>query len=594
MQTASGLLIPADSAEDLQNCPPLDYIPASLRPISLAILNTLCLSMIAGLAFCEVWSRKHGGIWDYDEFGGSRYFVFQYLPQILAIIIIVWTFVVQAAVYRIAPLYILATSRRNQGVLQNLPMHPRNFLLPDTSHFRHGERTVGVCLFVMWLTNVFAIPLQSCLFQVRFYGSGPDGGFRWTAVQGVAWTLVSLYSLLSIALAVLMTRFVSSNTGLIRDPVSIADIIPLIQHSNVLPAFHRSEVAFHVGRHISLESLRLGYWWDSSRTQIHYTIGKEGKSLDQASAAESQEHFGDGVLPDADVEQQCLNAKGSFEKALHSPFSRCRWVPWFLRDTFVVAWVALVSVLTIAFVIASFVKHPILKGFLPLLPTLASDTGFSSSNFLYSFIPSFIGTVVFLAWQPIDVYFRAIQSYADLSSPDGASGETSLLLRYNSCLPFEVTFSALAAGHYKVAYISFISIASSVIPVLAGGVFLARSYAESNEIRMSAHLPAYYTLMAFVILYALSCITIWPRRKRYLPHPLVTYADVISFLYQSPLLTDDIFGNRKTKADPIKGEVVLSPGANERVRYSFGIYRGLDGQEHLGIDHLGYPDAGGY
>ncbi|KAL1954885.1 hypothetical protein VTO42DRAFT_474 [Malbranchea cinnamomea] len=578
-------LIPLDPPEGDTAHPPLNFTPIVLQPASLGILIVLCLAMMAGLVFCNVWSQRHDGLWAYDGFGGSRYFVFQFLPQILAAIVIIWTFVVQAAVYRVAPLSIIAKPQPNPQTLQNLPMTPKNFLLPDTSHFRHGEPMVGVCLCVMWLSNFFAIPLQSCLFQVRWFGTVSDGGFKWTSVEGVAWALFSLYALLTASLLTLMIRFGWGVSGLLWDPVSIADVIPLIQRSNVLSEFDRSEVSVHVERYIPLQSVRLGYWRDANHPGIIYGIGKEGISSGPASSGESQGPSRDSNPPaDTDLENQCLNSKGSFEKTIHSPFSRYRWAPWFLRDTFVVAWIVIVSVLTIAFVVVSFVKRPLEKGFWPLLPTLPTNGGFSSSNFLYSFIPSLIGTFLFLAWQPIDVYFRSVQSFADLSSPNGATAENGLLLSYNACLPFEVTIRALIAGHYKVAYISFVSIGSSATPVLAGGIFLAQSY--SDGIRMSTYLPAYYTLMGFTIAYALSFFIIWPRRKRYLPHPLLTYADIISFLYQSPLLSDAVFRDPKTKADLVSGAVVAIPGEGETARYGFGLYRGRDGREHLGIDRL--------
>jgi hypothetical protein len=141
-----------------------------------------------------------------------------------------------------------------------------------------------------------------------------------------------------------------------------------------------------------------------------------------------------------------------------------------------------------------------------------------------------------------------------------------------------------------VAFISFLSLANAAIPVLAGGIFLARFYSREDEIRISTYLPAYYTLMGLVVLYAISMFLIWPRRKRYLPHPLWTYADVISFLYQSPLLTDSVFREPKTKADLVTRTVVGRPGEGEVAKYAFGIYRGRDGREHLGVDRLSHPD----
>ncbi|PGH14359.1 hypothetical protein AJ80_05949 [Polytolypa hystricis UAMH7299] len=583
---------PISPPDDGYNYPRLDFIPFVLRPVALASLITVCLAMCAALIFCNIWSQRHDGLWAYSGFGDSRYFVFQFLPQLLAILITIWLFVLQSAVYRITPLSILASPNPSHRALQDLPIRPRNFLLPELCHFMHGEFLVGIFLLVMWIVNIFAVPLQSCLFQTRYYGDVGQGGFRWTSVQPVAWTLVALYGLLVLALLIILFRFARGESGLMWDPVCLADIIPLIQRSNILPDFDGTEVAPDVSEALSSRPLRLGYW-STKDHEILYGIGDEHRSLggdaSENTSQKEKEPAAEASQPDVDLEQQQLNTKGSFERMLHSPFTRYRWTAWFLRDTFVVAWILFALVFLIAFLVVSFVNRAIENGFLPLLPTLASSSGFSSSNFLYNFIPALLGMVLFLLWQPIDLYFRAVQPFASLSSPHGASAETSLLLSYPSCLPFEVTFLALISRHYKVAYISFMATASLAIPVLAGGVFMARFYVRENQVRISSYMPAYYTLIGFLAIYALSFLFVWPRRQRYLPHAHTSYADVISFLYQSPLLADKVFREPKTNADLVARAMVAPPGEGDTALYAFGVYRGRDGKEHLGIDRLKRP-----
>lgn len=570
----------------------LDFVPYSLRPYSLGALIFLCLSMMAALIFCNVWPRRHEGLWDYDYFGGAKYFVMGFLPQLLGIFLTVWLFVVQSAVYRTIPFATLTSSNPSDHALQNLPILPCNFLLPDLSHFKYGEPLVGICLFIVWLVNLFAVPLHSCLFQAQFFGTVDEGAFKWTSSQGVGWTLVALYAILVLALFALVFRFSRKPSGLMWDPVSLGDLIPIIQRSNVLSYFDRTETSMRIKNDFTFNDLRLGYWTVNGK-HIVYGIGEDKCS----TSGEISSQFGpperksdsECSAPNFDAEEQMLGAKDSFERSLHSPFIRYRWAPWFLRDTFIVAWIAIALILLIAFIVVTFVDRAIENGFRPLLPTLPSATGFSPSNFLYSFIPALLGMVLFLIWQPIDLYFRSIQPFSNLSSLDGASADDSLLLGYPSCLPLEVTFRALAAGHYKVAYVSFIGAASLAIPVLSGGIFMAQTYYPGKEIRISSYTPAYYTLMAFLIVYAFSFLALWPRRKRYIPHPLYTYADIISFLYQSPLLEDTVFREPKTKADLVTRAIVAPPGENKTAAYGFGVYRGRDGRDHLGIDRLRRP-----
>ncbi|KAK2739631.1 hypothetical protein FQN55_009367 [Onygenales sp. PD_40] len=587
---ASNILRPVTPPVDGFRYPELTFLPFALRPLTLILLVIFSLAMMAALIFCTVWSQKHGGLWAYEGLGGSRYFVFQFLPQLLAIILTILLFIVQSAVYRILPFSILASDPGSDSALQKFRILPRNFILPDLSHFWQGEPLTGFCLFIIWAANLFTVPLQSSVFVARFYSESGIRGFRWTAIQGVAATLAGVYALLAIALLGLMFRFNRRNSGLLWDPVCIADIIPLIQRSNSLDQFHRTEISTTVQQDMTPRTLRLGYWATEANDQeFLYGICEENVSGDKeaSSLSHSPKRVSEASVPDhVDIERQHLNTKDSFERNIHSPFVRYRWTAWFLRDTCVVAWIVITLILMIAFVVVSFVNRSIRDGFLPLLPTLPSFTGFSSSNFLYSFIPAFIGIILFLLWQPIDLYFRSIQPFCDLSSPEGAYAENSLLLSYPYCLPFEATILALNARHYKVAYISFMSTASLAIPVLAGGVFMARQSSEDNKVRISTFLPAYYTLMGFVIIYALSFLILWPRRKRYLPHAIYTYADIISFLYQSPLLEDKVFREPRTKADLVTRTMIAPPGEGDRAAYAFGVYQGRDGREHLGIDRL--------
>lgn len=586
------ILVAVDNP-DVLHYPRLNYVPIVLRPWALALVILCCLLMIAGVVFCNVWSKRQQGLWDYDGLGGPRYFVFQFLPQLLAILIIIWMFVVQAAVYRTVPFSMMASERQHDRILHDLPILSRNFVLPDLSHFKHGEALVGVSLFLIWLTNFFAIPLQSCLFQAKYYMIDGQGTWRWTAVQAVGWTLVVVYALLTIAMLLLVIRFSRGYTGLIWDPVSLADLIPLIQRSNILHDFDRSETADTVRDVVTPRRLRLGYWRMSNNAEIFYGIGEKHAPMRNPSLQEPEklrEKQPPLTTDSLDLEQQKSPVNEPFERNLHSPFTRYRWTVWFLQDTFVLAWIVTILVLFIAFVAVSFAHRGIERGFLPHLPTLPSANGFSPSNFLFSFIPSLIGTVLFLLWQPIDVYFRAVQPFAVLSSPQGSRAEHSILLAYPSHLPLQATFLALSARHYKLAWISFMSLASLPLPVLAGGVFSALYYPSLNEVRITAYMPAFYTLLAFFALYTLSFpVAIWPRRKRYLPHDISTLADLISFLYQSPLLADKVLREPRSKTDLATRLIVSPPGEQERPVYGFGIYRGRDGREHLGIERLRRP-----
>jgi Protein of unknown function (DUF3433) len=589
--TSNEVLLPVASPEGTQ-WPDLGFVPIVLRPLPLILLVLACLLMVAGLIFSNVYSKKNNGLYDYDGTDTPIYFVFQFLPQLLGIIIIVWLFVLQAAICRIIPFLIMASERPFDRVLQDVPVLPANFLFPHLVHFRVGEPLVGTILFIFWIQN-FTIPLLSCAYQTELFSV-----WRWTIVQGVSWTLVALYAFLILALVLCLFRFHARNSALMWDPVSLADLIPLFQKSNILHDFERLEISPSVRANIPPRLLRFGYWTTSKGPDIFHGVGEENAPVRTRT---SDIHMTEKVAMQRDsdsfdVERLRYSDAESFTRNIHSPFTRYRWAPWFLRDSAVLSWVIFAAVFSITFIVVSFVHNAVQYGFNPMLLSGTNSAGFSSSNFLYSFLPALLGMFLFLIWQPIDTYFRAVQPFVNLSHPKGATAEHSLLLSYPSCYPFEATVLALLNQDLKVAWISFVSLMSMTIPVLAGGVFTAQYFKKEDQIRVAATMPAYYTLVVFVAIYAASFLLVWPTRKRYLPHKIHTLADLLSFMYQSPLLTDPAFHEPKTKADLVGRLVVPAVGeetGRERsARYAFGIYVGSDGREHLGIDRLQRPGSG--
>ena len=563
--------------------PRLNFVPRSLRFLSLGCLIFCCLLMIAGLLFCAIYPYSHLGLWQYDGTGTSRYFVFEYLPTLLAGFILIWLLIIQCAMHRVAPFIVLSSDANveNSGVLHDMALFPIPYLIPNLSFFKHREPLLGLCSIIFWL-ELFTMPLQSCLFQTRYYTS--DNIWRWTAVQPIAWTLFVLYLLLLVALVLLVLRFARRQTGLKWDPVSLADILSLFHRSNFLSDFAHSEM------HVSMpertaKHLRLGYWNTSKRAnEAFYGIGEENAPVPRFSLEQGK------VAPNTayDLEAQEPMKTSTFDtlKDVHDPALRYRWTPWFLRDGMAIAWIVIAIVLMIAFIVVSFVDRAVQRGFLPLLPVPTTNEGFSPADFLYSFIPSLIGMLLFLFWQPIDLYFRALQPFASLAHRDGASAEQSLLLDYTACLPVEVTVKALINRHYKVAYISFISLLSLTLPILAGGVFTAQFVVKTQDIRIIASMPGYYALVLFVAIYAVSFIVIWPTRKRRLPHDVRTLGQLVSFVYQSPLLTETAFAEPKSKIDLVTKLVGTPAGEKEIPRYAFKVYVGRDAKEHLGIDRL--------
>ncbi|KAI4165290.1 MAG: hypothetical protein LQ342_001158 [Letrouitia transgressa] len=601
-KVTNNIAVPAHPPEGSFQYPQLNYLPKPLRISSLLSLAVCCLLMGAVMIFSNVWSLHHRGLWHYDGAGTRRYFVLQYLPQLVAIAIELWLIVVQCALQRILPFMIMHSEKRaaNSMAAFGAPLFPTNMLLPNLWCFRHGEPGFGFFFISAWL-SLFTVPLQSCSYQTRYYDVDGSSEWRWTSVQPIAWTLFAVYILIAFTLVLLSYNLRRNPTGLKWDPQSIADILVLFQRSNILSCLFGSEIRDFDSTSIPGKKVSLRYW-ATSKTQgeIFHGIEEHFANLEGFSRAFRIKEPRGGASgsrdPDAlDIESQRpykVSTLDSLRKNVHSPFVRYGWLPWFLKDTFVVAWIVIATVLMLAFIIVSFVNNSVERGFLPLLPALTTTDGFSPADFLYSFLPCLIGTVLFLLWQPIDFYFRALQPFSNLATVRGCQAESSILLDYVACLPGEVTIRALLAGHYKVAWISFTSVVSITLPVLSGGIFTAQFFVETQDVRMAASMPGYYALVVFVVLYGLSFLTIWPTKKRSLPHDISTLGQIISYVYGSQLMNDAAFWQPRSKTDLVTRLLGSLTGDRGSSRYAFGVYRGQDGKEHLGIDRLHRPNSG--
>jgi hypothetical protein len=64
---------------------------------------------------------------------------------------------------------------------------------------------------------------------------------------------------------------------------------------------------------------------------------------------------------------------------------------------------------------------------------------------------------------------------------------------------------------------------------------------------------------------------------------------MMSYLYQSPLLSDKILREPRSKTDLVTRLIVAPPSDRQLPIYGFGIYVGRDGKEHLGIDRFHRP-----
>lgn len=626
---------------------PLTALPPILRPVRLGVFIALLTLYLVALIFTAIWSRVRTGLCSYGSLGDGKYFVFQYLPTLLGMVLLLWLFEIEKAVYRIAPFIALASkTSTTRGFGAILPMYPSSFALPSLQHARAGQRAIGLFLIASWLA-IFTVPLLASSFNVYFRGS--PGQWVWLATQGPIWTAIALYIVLltaSIALWIFLHR---RGTGLKWDVRTLADLIVITERSNILDHFADIGVGvnkYELWGHSTERQDRLGYFNTAyNPNDVFHTLGAPNRPARPYSADESilsEKLLGSQPPNYANINEAEYGRPYSYgSTGTHNttdlvlqPDNTDNYLPWFLRTGFASIWVIIALVLLLAFLIISYLPSTAINaGFVPDLPEAVNKLGFSSSNFLYSFIPSLLGLLCLLIWQPIDLAFRRLQPYASMSSAGGCLAEKSLLLSYTSDAPFVVTLKAAVNGHIRVALLSIVSLIAAVLPILGGGVFWSQFYISQQRVRVSADMTAFYALTFFLAVYALSYTLAFAGHKRALPNRGITLADQISLLHQSRLLNDVAFhapatktalvtrllsppvgernsyhqqhadadaeagvtGSKISIADSLRGfgraraEAGALMASVELPRYAYGKYYGRDGKRHVGVDRVGRP-----
>ncbi|KAI2637921.1 hypothetical protein GGS26DRAFT_433384 [Hypomontagnella submonticulosa] len=556
---------------------PLTLKPWVLRSQSLLLLTMLCVLMIAALVFSAIYSTSNVGLTQYaGTIYGGQYFLFRILPQLLAVIILIYAQCVITAAFWVLPFSAMASDDRNErrdAVF--LPLYPKSFLWPQLV----GDWNIWIPILNVWLLN-FTIPLQSSLFTVILV----DGTWTWATVQGVAWTLVALYVSFLLALGVMMVFWHKRRTGMMRHWCmrTIGDIIFLVSQSNSLAQYRGLETATtrrSMKQRIGGTAERLGFWFTPEIPELStwYGIGMSTGAEDIAT-----EKLNDPKWADRLREEEHIGSGGR----AGSPSARYRYLPWCFRDSQLLFLAVACSILLIALLVVSFVPATDLrKGFLPQLNPAPVAGAFSAADFLYSFIPSLLGLILFLLFQPLDMTLRILTPWGELSRPEGSRAKTSLLLDYSTCLPFEVTYKALRNKHWRVAFVSLLSPLFTLLPVLAGGLFLALT-PTSGIVRMYPNVPAFAIILTLLFLYVAALMCLIPNRKQFrLPHAVTCLAEIISFCCDEQVRTDEAFDlNEMMVPQDLAGKLDVGKDWHRQGRWIFTAGRNND--ERLGIKRL--------
>lgn len=546
--------------------PPLTYKPSILRPFSMMILMTLCLCMMAALIFCVLYSARHHGLTAYTgSIYTAQFFMFRILPQLLGAIILIYAQSIVNTSLRVLPFVSLADEDPQQRYLALFAeLYPKTLLFPQL---------VGPWQFMLfdiatWLA-LFTVPLLSSAFTCIY----KDQMWVWAPVPVVIWTLVAFYSILVVSTAIIMVFWFGKWTGFAWDIRSIGDLLPLLNRSNAVSSFDPHNLSgFRNDFQTDLRDRwfdRLGYWrsGDMITGGIWYSIGATGARGDDARmVAGIRRDSG----PKVSMDSEATAAPGNWRRVYE------RYLPFCLRSMPLASYTVLCTLLLVALLLVSFLPATrIDDGFRPMLAARPGNNAFSAANFLYAFLPSLIGMLFWMAFQPIDMAFRQLQPWADLGQLDGATARKSLLADYAASLPLQASWKAAVNGHWRVALLSIMAQAFVAIPVLGGGLFMALAQ-EGGEVRMFPSMPVFGVLIAFLLLYVGCLAMAIPSRAQFeLPRPVTSVAAIMSLCSAKELTQDSAFRSVRSRED-LEGRLGIGRDPREETTWFYGVVAGRD------------------
>ncbi|KAJ3493858.1 hypothetical protein NLG97_g4466 [Lecanicillium saksenae] len=545
---------------------PLTYKPSILRPFSMMILMTLCLCMMAALIFCVQYSSLHQGLTPYPgSIYTAQFFVFRVLPQLLGAIILIYAQSIVNTSLRVLPFVKLADEDPQERYLAMFAeLYPKSLLYPQFV----GPWQVMLFDIATWLA-LFTVPLLSAAFTCIY----KSDRWVWSAVPIVIWILVALYSLLVLSTAIVMVFWFGKWTGFAWDIRSIADLLPLLNRSNAISSFDPNNLtgsrdAFQTDLRDRWFD-RLGYWrsGDMISGGIWYSIGAVGARGNDAKMIAGLRR---DSAPKVSMDSEATAAPGNWRRVYE------RYLPACIQSLPLVVYTVVCTLLLAALLVVSFMsKTRIDNGFRPLLAARPGNDAFSSANFLYSFLPSVIGMLFWMFFQPIDMAFRRLQPWADMGQLDGATASKSILADYAACLPLQSSWRAARNGHWRVALLSFMAQAFVAIPVLGGGLFVALAR-EDRQVRMYPSMPVFGVLVAFLILYVgCLCVAIPGRSLFELPRPVTSIAAIMSLCSARELTQDSAFRSVRSRED-LEGRLGIGRDPREETTWFYGVVAGRD------------------
>jgi hypothetical protein len=165
----------------------------------------------------------------------------------------------------------------------------------------------------------------------------------------------------------------------------------------------------------------------------------------------------------------------------------------------------------------------------------------SLANFIFRGLLTFLSSAFTVFWNIVDIFHRTTQAFAGMHDSLPQPASENFLLDYISLPPVIVSIKAAVKGHWKVAYFSSLALAMNLFPIMVGKVF--NTVKTENGVAIRTSLRSLIGTAIFSLVFCISIPFAWPSQTRRLPRNILALGDLVSFCYDSQLLTNQDYAS---------------------------------------------------
>ncbi|KAK7921324.1 hypothetical protein PG985_009346 [Apiospora marii] len=520
--------------------PALDYRPMSLKPAFLWVVLVWNLTITGLLVAVVIKPDFHlVGIWSY--------FVIQIMPTIIGTITSVLLDSIVMNLFRIAPYIACAESsggsKASKTILRTFfPSPGFRTAVRNGEDLSHGNVLLSVS-FIFWFFSYTILGFKGVLLNTVDYHELFSTQWEVFSTEWAVLTLLVFYSLVNAHTLWVIWYLRGRATGLLWDPVSIADQLALFRRAHILSRLKGSSITTRDSMRNCLEDeeLRLGYW----KCGDTYWHGFGPKTAYDGEVVDNNAPEGQGNVQR--IPSGAYTPTGQETKQLTT--NKLREIRYSSGDLFMshgilYFFAILALILSTGFIIALAMSEARSED-----RYLQVDISYNVSRFLFQWLPITATGLFTWFWEDLSMFYAQTEPFKALSSSTGVAADDSLLLNY-TCLPRPVAiFVALGKGHARVAVLMVIAILGRLLPIVVGSAISVFKVDDWALLRFSR--PLSIIIIVWLVLYLV--LVIWisaeDEPERQLPRFYRSIADLLSWTCSSSLIRDDNFAGEGNPFD---------------------------------------------